>query len=90
MATQLITYDLSQPGRDYAKLIAAIKRYPGWCGVTESTWLIKTTESTEAVRDALVRVVDRNDKVFIIDVTGKAAAWFGLPTNISQWIKQNL
>jgi hypothetical protein len=90
MATHLITYDLSQPGRDYDKLIAAIKRYPGWCPTTESTWLIQTTESTSSVRDALARVMDANDKLFVVDVTGKAAAWRGLSAKVSEWIKKNL
>jgi hypothetical protein len=90
MNTHSVTYDLTQPGRDYDKLIGAIKRYPAWCPVTKSEWLIRTTETTSQVRDALARVMDANDKLFVVNVTGKDAAWRGLSTQVSEWIKKNL
>jgi len=65
MAVILVTYDLKQPGRDYAPVHAYLKRFTN-CKGLESVWLLDTTTSTEAIRDGLKAVVDANDKLFVI------------------------
>lgn len=89
MARHLISYDLHEPTQNYDKVIAAIKRYPAWCRVTLSTWLIATTETPGQVRDTLRREISSNDKLFVVDTTGMAAAWSGLSQEQADWIKKH-
>ncbi len=80
-----ISYDLSQPNRDYAKLIAAIKSYGNWCHVTESYWLIRTTATAEAVRNHLAAVIDSDDKLIVGVMTGELA-WQKLSKSVADWL----
>lgn len=92
MAIIQISYDLNQPGRDYSSLIARIKELgsQGWCKALESHWFIKIDASTAAVRDDLARHIDQSSRLLVMDVTGDAAAWFGLPQDVGEWLKANL
>lgn len=84
----LISYDLSAPDRDYPKLRDHLKTY-AWAIPLESVWLIRTTLTPEEVRDAAIKHVDQNDKIFVVDITGKYSAWINLPDDVSEWIKSN-
>jgi hypothetical protein len=87
MARYLVSYDLQEPTQNYDKVIGAIKRYPTWCYLMQSTWLIWTTETVVQVRDSLRRVMSINDKLFVVDTTGKSAAWHGLSDEQGDWVK---
>ena len=90
MATYIISYDLSKPGRDYSGLYDAIKSLATtyWHHL-ESTWLIDTVHSAAQIRDALKQSVDSNDKLLVLR-SGREAAWCGFNANGSQWLKENL
>ena len=51
MSAYIITYDLSQPGRNYDDLYARIKSYGAWARITESSWAVVTEQNPVAVRD---------------------------------------
>eukprot|EP01133_Synstelium_polycarpum_P023115 gene23115-27715_t len=70
MATKLIAYDLNSPGQKYDDLIAAIKDLGAWWHHLDSTWLVKTTLSTSALRDSLKKHIDSGDELLVVDVTG--------------------
>lgn len=84
-----VSYDLRKPGRDYSALYALLRSYPRWCRVTESHWLVQTTETAVQVRDRIAEVVDANDHIFVAVVTGPAA-WRGLPDDVSKWLRNQL
>ena len=86
----LVGYDLNKSGQNYDDLIEKIKSYGVWWHCLDSTWLIKTTKSPVAVRDELKALVDGNDELLVMDVTGNSAAWAGFGTDCSQWLKDNL
>lgn len=88
MASKLVTYDLRAPGRDYSTLMQAIKNYPKWGRVCESTWVIVTTDTCVTVRDNLQRFIDSNDRLFVAELTG-VAAWYNTICD-SEWLKENL
>lgn len=91
MNTLLVSYDLQAPGKDYQKLWDYLRSYDYFAKPLESLWLIKTDSTPEQVRDLVcANYVDKNDKIFIVDVTGKSAAWINLPNKVSDWIKENL
>lgn len=87
MSRMIITYDLSNPGRDYDTLIARIKSYGAWAHITESSWAIVTNHTPVGVRDNLKAAIDDNDKL-LVGILG-TAAWIRLPSNVSDWLKKN-
>lgn len=89
MNTIIINYDLNKPGQNYSDLYQKIKSLgSAWCHPLESTWIVKTNMTYEQVRDSLKSVIDKNDKLLVIDLKGNAA-WHGLDSECSQWLKNN-
>jgi hypothetical protein len=85
----LVSYDLRQPGRNYAALYDAIRSYDSWAHVMESTWAIATTSSASQVRDHLLSKMDANDRLIVSRQSGEAA-WHNLVADVSSWLKINL
>ena len=91
MKTYLISYDLvgtSETAADYGRLIAHIKSYPNWAKIHKSFWAIKTNTTAVEIRDALERVTDPNDRLFVAEHRGDAAWQNVLCTNA--WLTSNL
>lgn len=86
MPAFLITYDLRAPGRNYD----ALHRLLGttWRGqrVAESVWLAELVGPAPAIRDAIVRVLDRNDRIVVIELRARFdwAAKHGMPGGIAR------
>ncbi len=92
MSVYLVSYDLGQPetSADYKKLITKLQSYPAWCKPEYSLWLIQTSDSVTSVRDALVELVDSNDKILVIKVGGTNWASFNLGSEVNEWLKNHL
>lgn len=86
MRTLLVGYDLNSPGQDYSDLVASLKSNPQWWHYLDSTWLIRTTQTPVQVRDDLRKLIDKNDELLVMDVTGRSAAWSGFREKAGQWI----
>ena len=87
MAAYLVSYDLNKEGKDYADLIAAIKRLN--CGkVLFSEWLVATDSTAEQVFDYLRQFTDSNDGLLVVELTG-TAKWVNLMTD-SETVKKLL
>lgn len=87
MTTYLITYDL-RGSRDYEALIDAIKGYPKWARIMDSTWAICTSNSASGVRDALKKTMETGDRLFVLK-SGVQAAWSNVECS-NDWLKENL
>jgi hypothetical protein len=87
VATLLVGYDLNKPAQDYAGLIDRLKSYGSWWHHLDSTWLIKTASTPSEVRDELAALIDSDDELLVIDVTGDARAWRGFNAAGSEWLK---
>jgi hypothetical protein len=76
-----------RPGQSYDQLIDYLKSYEHAKPLL-SLWLIATSKSAETVRDEIVssQLIDRNDKLVVVDTTGDAASWH--PAGID-WLKNN-
>ncbi|WP_444659389.1 hypothetical protein ACRQV7_02975 [Caproiciproducens sp. R2] len=70
---KLITYDLVKPETDYADLIDAIKKYPGWCNMQKSVWIVSSSDSCATIRDHLKRYTDSDDRLLVVALTGESA-----------------
>lgn len=89
MKTYLVSYDLIQ-GKDYTRIIDAIKNYSYWAKPLESMWLIKSDQTVAEVRDNLRQFLDQDDRLTIFDVSGAAWASYNLAQIITDWMKSNL
>ena len=84
----LVSYDLKVPGRDYTTLYDTIKSAPGWWHYLESTWVISTVETPEVWAKRLHNVMDENDRLIVIDITGMPRyGW--LPSKAWEWFKNH-
>lgn len=86
MNTILISYDLQTPGKDYVNLWNHLRSYGNYARPLESVWLIRTGSNAKQVRDIAINHIDQNDKIFVVDVTGKESAWHRLTEKIVEWI----
>lgn len=86
MKRLLISYDLMRPGQDYDDLIDYLESYSQHAHPLMSVWLIATTKNTDTVRDEIVELLDSNDKLIVVDTTGKAASW--RPSGLD-WLKND-
>ncbi|MCC2638630.1 MAG: hypothetical protein K0Q68_2349 [Moraxellaceae bacterium] len=87
MAMYLIGYDLNQPGKNYDALHDAIKRLgTTWCRPLDSTWIVSHPGPATAIRDELMRHIDRNDALLVTGLTGERA-WVSLHPKVSDWLK---
>ena len=89
MKTIQVNYELSEPGRNYDGLLKYLSSFARWTRVLDSMWIIRTTKSEETVRDELMRFVDSDDRVLVLDVTedGWAANFTSDSTN---WMYSNM
>jgi hypothetical protein len=81
-----INYDLSAPVRNYSAVYDYLRGFNGWCHALESMWFVRTAKSTTTVRDELSRLVDADDKIVVVDITGDAWATAGLPSGTLDWM----
>jgi hypothetical protein len=83
-----ISYDLRQPGRNYDDLYKTIKSAPGWAHAMESYWFISTSESVKVWSDRLLKVIDENDSLFVVDITGQPhQGW--MSEDVWDWLKKH-
>ncbi len=68
MSVMLVQYDLYAPGQDYAPLIKAIESYTH-SKCLKSSYFIDTQDTPAAVRDRLMKLIDRNDVLFVMGLT---------------------
>ena len=88
MANNLhISYDLHEPGKNYDRVIAAVKSLGGWAKIHYSFWYVKSALTADQARDALVRALDSNDSVYVVDATNNRAAWHNIPNDSSNYIR---
>lgn len=76
-----VSYDLLKPGQDYTALWARLRGL-GAQRVLESVWVLQGTYTAAALRDDLVKYIDANDRLLVIDVTNSKFAWHNLKTDI--------
>lgn len=81
MKTFTVSYDLRKPGRDYAPLLARLRAL-GAIRPLESYWVLKGTFTAAALRDDLIKCIDANDGLLVLDVDTQQWAWQKLLVDI--------
>jgi hypothetical protein len=89
MANNLhISYDLKEPGKNYDRVIETVKQLGSWAKVHYSFWYVKSDYTAAQARDALVRAIDKNDSVYVVDATNNVAAWHNISAEASTFIQE--
>lgn len=88
MPAYVISYDLVQPNRNYEPLYTRIKLFGTWARLTESTWIIVSDRTAVDIRDELIRVIDANDRIFVLK-SGIEAAWQNVRCK-NEWLRKHL
>lgn len=89
MANNLqISYDLHDPGKNYHTVIAAVQSLGAWAKIHYSYWYVKSNYTAEQARDILVRSIDANDSVYVVDSTNNNAAWWNVSPQSSDFIRR--
>lgn len=65
MASYVITYDLNKAGQNYEALEKAIKSYNAWAKIATTTFVIRSDNSSNGIRDHLKAQMDANDELFV-------------------------
>lgn len=84
----IISYDLCQPNQDYSKLYQALRSFPNWGKLTESTWAVVSEKTAVEIRDFLYPYIDNNDRLIVV-LGGRSAAWTRLLAR-NEWVIENL
>jgi hypothetical protein len=66
-----ISYDLNKAGQNYSDLYDIIKTAPGYIRAMDSFWFISTNESVKTWSGKLRQAIDKNDNLFVVDITGQ-------------------
>lgn len=74
MANLFIAYDLYQPGQNYDAVEKAVKALGTACKLLNTTWHVKSSKSFKEARDAVAAVMDKNDKLLVIDANSAATS----------------
>ena len=89
MSAVLISYDLNNPGQKYEKVIEAIKSLGDWIHILQSTWIVSTSLTSDAVRDKVKAQADDNDLILVVSITGDSySGW--LPQKSWDWLKKHV
>lgn len=84
MAVYIATYDLNSPGQDYSSLIGRIQQYTH-CKALKSAFFIDSSSSASAIRDDLMRYIDKNDTLFVMELQKHWAC--NRSTTATVWLK---
>lgn len=86
MAVYIVTYDLNKEAKR-PNILAEIKKR-AWAKLSESSYAIKTVESTEAVFTALRPFIDDNDNLYVITIKRPYTGWG--QKDVNEWLENNL
>jgi hypothetical protein len=85
--TYMITYE-GQGYFDFDQVFNIIQSYEIWGRIMDNTWIVKTTQTTEQVRDSIQNSLPPNFRVFV-GKTSAPASWYNTICS-GDWLKNNL
>lgn len=73
-----ISYDLHDPGQNYAAVSEKIKTIGNWAKPNLSYWFVYSEYTAVEAAQAVWTVMDANDKLIVVDAKANEAAWYNL------------
>lgn len=90
MKSYLITFDLNKEGQDYEAIIKRIEGLGAYRKCLKNTWVVKTSWTAPQICDYLIKQLDKNDSVLVVELTGNASWSSNLGDSITNWLKNTL
>lgn len=87
MGMYLVSYDLSEPNRDYTKLIAFIKSQTDWANVLESVWFVESPKTAFGLAEQLMGYIDSDDHLMVTPVSVGQTVRYNLDPRVETWMK---
>jgi hypothetical protein len=84
----IVTYDLHNAGRDYAKIENVLKQEDYWAHPQGSVWFIDTLLPPSDLVDRLRAVGDANDEYFVAQMRQSWSS-FNMNTDVVTWLKKS-
>lgn len=81
-----VSYDLNKPGQMYPAIITRLQQL-GAKKVLYSHWMLRGTFTAESLRNDLMKHIDANDRLMVIDTTTGAMAWHNLMVESAEFKK---
>ncbi|NRD26342.1 hypothetical protein [Frigoribacterium sp. VKM Ac-2836] len=90
MAVHWVNYDLNTTGQKYEALITYLKSHRSWARPAKSSYFVDTDLTAKQLRDGISEIVDSNDAVAVVTVTGQSWATHGVSKEVNDWIRNHL
>ena len=81
-----VSYDLHQPGRDYEKIAAVLKKASSWARPLQSVWFLDTNTEVSVWRDRLAAAGDPSDEFFVARMRQTWAS-HNMGNEMNAWLK---
>ena len=91
MKIYLVTFKMDD-GR-YDNMVDAIKKFDYWSRITETTWCVKSDiNTTEKFKQAIKANCPLNDseRLFVVNITDSPWASSNIPTEVADWLKDEV
>ena len=95
MNSFVITYDIvnEAKARYRGKLTALTQiieiTFPFRARPLDSVWIVRSAYSAMEVRDLLLRHLDGDDRLLVLQ-SARNAAWSGMDSDMSHWLRENV
>lgn len=90
MNTLLVGYDLHKPRQEYEAVWDVLRAMGTWWHHLDSTWIVRTELTPVQLRTQLRQLVDGDDEILVIDVSGRSWAGYGFEQRAYDWLKKNM
>lgn len=88
MAVYSVTYDLMKSGQNYDGLAKELEKSLAYIKYQKSAWLIKSHEDVKTLNDRLLKHIDSNDYLLVIEVKNNYMGW--LPEDSWDFMKKSI
>ena len=88
MSVYCVAYDLNSPGQNYSELYRELRSSSGFWHELESIWLISTFENAQQLTDRLLKHIDQNDRLLVLNVNRDFQGW--LPSDAWTWLNNHI
>lgn len=83
----IVAYDLHNPGRDYEKIAAVLRKARSWAHPQGSVWFLDTDIEPATWRDRLGAAGDANDEYFVARMRQHWAGSATMDKDVVTWLK---
>lgn len=89
MNRYLVTFSEFRSENERQDIINSIKQLGGWARINDYTYCIKCNHSsTVSVRESILGNKNVKCRLFVLNISHSAWASYGLPSEVSAWLKE--